>query len=335
MGIVGTLGHHESQGYAPNVSPHIGIDQEEKKEIKMKTVEAVGLFLDNCQLRGLSVCTIKTYTQQLSYFAKVFPKLPSTPEDIEDFLASRGNGNTQETVHSYFRTLRASYNFLERRRGIANPMHKGQVQPPIVKPKVMPTLEATDINLLAIYSNSQRNDALWGLCRDDGTQNSEVGNLLRDNALIVLFIDTGIRSGEAISLKRDNIKEGYIVVEGKAGQRAVPISDFTRTLLLRLPKYDDGYVFHGHKGKLTRSGAYCIVKKALQQIGITGGKLGSHRLRHTFGRLWVARGGDIRSLQIILGHANITTTQKYTALAMSDVMDKHKEYSPAQLMGVK
>lgn len=293
------------------------------------------LFIDNCQLRGLSPITIKNYSQQLRYFEQAFPELPSTPEDIEGFLAARGSGNTQETVHSYFRTLRACYNFLERRHEVTNPMHKGQVQPPRLKPKVMPTLEATDVQLLAIYGNSQRNEALWGLCRDDGTQNSEVGNLLRDNAIIVTFLDTGIRSGEACNLKRDDIKEGYIVVEGKVGQRAVPISDFTRTLLLRLPKYDDGYVFHGHKGKLTNSGVYCIVKKALQQIGITGGKLGSHRLRHTFGRLWVARGGDIRSLQIILGHASITTTQKYTALAMSDVMHKHKEFSPAHLMGVK
>ena len=305
------------------------------KILGMKTADAVVLFLDNCRLRGLSVSTIKNYSQQLRYFEGVFPELPTTPEDIERFLASRGGSNTPETVHSYFRSLRASYNFLERRHGIANPMHRGQVQPPKVKPKVMPTLEATDINLLAIYSNSQRNDALWGLCRDDGTQNSEVGNLIRNNALIVLFIDTGIRSGEAVSLKRDNIKEGYIVVEGKVGQRAVPISDFTRTLLLRLPKYDDGYVFHGHSGRLTRSGVYCIVKKALQQIGITDKKLGAHRLRHTFGRHWLTLGGDLRSLQIIMGHSNIHTTEKYTSLAMSDVMSKHQEYSPTKLMGVK
>jgi len=301
----------------------------------MKTVEAVRLFVDNCQLRGLSVSTIKQYRQQLSYFAQAFPELPVTPEDVEQFLATRGIGNTQETVHSYFRSLRAFYNFLERRRGVVNPMHKGQVQPPKVMPKVMPTLEATDINLLSIFSNSQRNNALLGLFLEAGVTSSEVGNLIRNNALIVLFIDTGIRSGEATNLKRANIKGNYIIVEGKVGQRAVPISDFTRTLLLRLPKYDDGYVFHGHSGKLTRSGVYCIVKQALQQIGITGKKLGAHRLRHTFARHWLILGGDLRSLQIIMGHSNIHTTEKYIALAMNDVADKHKKYSPVKLMGVR
>lgn len=274
----------------------------------MKTREAVELFVTNRRLRGLSVRTIEQYRQQLSFFADAFQRLPVTPEDMEAFLASIDS--TQETIHSYFRILRAFYNFLERRYGIVNPMHN--VQAPKVNAKVMPTLEVSDIELLSIFTSNQR-----------------------DNALIVLFLDTGIRASEATSLKRDNIKEDYILVEGKVGQRTVPISDFVRILLLSLPKYDDGYVFHGHKGKLTRSGAYFIVRRALQQIGIKGGKLGPHRLRHTFGRQYIMLGGDLRSLQIILGHANITTTQKYTALAMNDVISKHKKYSPAQLMGVK
>lgn len=264
--------------------------------------------MTNRQLGGLAVSTVQNYKQQLSYFAEAFQELPITPEDVERFLASINA--TQETIHSYFRTLRAFYNFLQKRHGITNPMHN--VTPPKVKPKIMPTLEASDINLLSIFSGSQR-----------------------DNVILTLFIDTGIRASEACSLKRDGIKEGYIIVEGKVGQRTVPISDFVASMLLSLPQWEDGYIFHGHKGKLTRSGAYAIVKKALQKIGVTGGKLGPHRLRHTFGRQYIMLGGDLRSLQIIMGHSNIHTTEKYTALAMEDVMRKHKKYSPAQLMEEK
>lgn len=269
----------------------------------MKTTEAVQLFVTNRQL-NLAVSTVQNYKQQLSYFAEAFQQLPITPEDVEQFLARIGG--TQETLHSYFRTLRAFYNFLQKRHGITNPMHN--VTPPVLKHKVMPTLDVSDINLLSIFSGSQR-----------------------DNALIVLFLDTGIRASEACGLKRDDIKEGYIVVSGKVGQRTVPISDFVASMLLSLPT-KDGWVFHGHRGKLTRSGAYFIVKRALKKIGVKGDKRGSHRLRHTFGRQYLMLGGDLRSLQIIMGHSNIHTTEKYTALAMEDVKRKHTKYSPAQLM---
>lgn len=300
---------------------------------KMKTAKATQLFLTNCQWRGLAASTITTYKQQLSYLSKAFQELPTKVGDIETVLASINA--TQETLHSYYRTFRTFYNFMERREDItkqANPMHR--ISAPRVKPKIMPTLEASDINLLSVFVNSRRNDALLGLFLDTGVQSSEVGNLIRNSALLVLFLDTGIRASEATDLKRDNIKEEYILVEGKVGERTVPISDFARTLLLRLPEYEDGYVFHGHKGKMTKAGAYFIVRRALQQIGIKPPKMGPQRLRHTVGRQYLMLGGDVRSLQIILGHANITTTQKYTSLAMNDVIIKHKEYSPLQLMGV-
>lgn len=274
----------------------------------MKTVEAVQLFMTNCELKGLSAKTIKQYRQQLSYLSKAFKKLPTKPEQIETILSSINA--TRETIHSYYRTYRAAYNFWDKRYKTGNPMLN--VTPPKLKSKVMPTLEASDLNLLYIFSTKGR-----------------------DKALISLLLDTGIRASEATNLKRDGIKEGYIIVDGKVGQRTVPISDFVTSMLLSLPQREDGYVFHGHSGKLTRSGAYRIVNRTLQRIGITGPKLGPHRLRHTAGRQYLVLGGDVRSLQMILGHKNIKTTEKYTSLTLEDIKQKHKKYSPAQLMEVQ
>jgi len=274
----------------------------------MKTAEAVQLFLTNCELR-LAVSTVKQYRQHLSLLQGFSDKLITDPADIEAIIASIKG--TQETRHSYFRTYRAFYNFLEKRYRIKSPMIN--VTPPRLKPKVMPTLERNEIGLINLFTNNQR-----------------------DNTVISLLLDTGIRASELTNLRFQDIKLSVncITVTGKTGQRVVPISEFVGDLLLKQPDKRDGYVFHGHSGKLTRSGVYRIVSHALIRIGIVGPKLGPHRLRHTFGRQWVSLGGDTRSLQLILGHSNIKTTEKYTALAIEDVKRKHEKFSPAQLMEV-
>lgn len=274
----------------------------------MKTQEAIQLFVTNRQLQGVAVSTVKQYQQQLSRLLQS-DKLITNPADIEAIIASIQG--TQETKHSYFRTYRAFYNFLEKRYDIKNPMVN--VTAPRLKPKVMPTLEANEISLINLFTNNER-----------------------DNTVISLLLDTGIRASELANLRFQDIKLSVncITVSGKTGQRVVPISEFVADLLLRQPNSKDGYVFHGHSGKLTRSGVYRIVSRALIRIGIQGPKLGPHRLRHTFGRQWITLGGDVRSLQIILGHSNIKTTEKYANLNFNDVAIKHRKFSPAQLMEV-
>lgn len=269
----------------------------------MKTAEAGRRFMTERKLRGLSPRTLENYQATMTRLERAYPKLPFNPDDIQAFIVERGG--TPETQHQEWRNLRAFYNFLHKRYGYKNPMNL--VSPPKVLPKVMPTLEALEISLLPLFIDNPR-----------------------DRALVVLFLDTGIRATEAVDLQRKDIKQDYILVKGKVGQRAVPISEITGRLLLNLSVYDDGYVFHGNKGKLTRSGARSIVKKYLLKIGVTGPKLGPHRLRHTFGRHYLVNGGDIRSLQLILGHSNIKTTEKYASLAINDVITKHHKFTPAR-----
>ncbi|GAG64759.1 unnamed protein product [marine sediment metagenome] len=139
---------------------------------------------------------------------------------------------------------------------------------------------------------------------------------LRDRAILTLFIDSGIRSSELAELRRQDIKAETVRVHGKTGEREVPISDETRRLLLSVIAEDskDEYVFHSHKGLLTRNGVYRIVFGHMRKAGIKGPKLGPHRIRHAFGKTYLVSGGDVRSLQEIMGHASITTTQKYATL---------------------
>jgi site-specific recombinase XerD len=138
-----------------------------------------------------------------------------------------------------------------------------------------------------------------------------------------------VRAGEVCSLLKHNIKQETIIVNGKTGWREVPISDETRNLLLQLAAAStDDHVFHGHKGPITRHLIYEIVRRHMQRVGIKRPKMGPHRLRHAFGKNYLVDGGDLRSLQEILGHADIKTTEKYASLNLTDIIKKHRKFSP-------
>ncbi|GAI85846.1 unnamed protein product, partial [marine sediment metagenome] len=88
-------------------------------------------------------------------------------------------------------------------------------------------------------------------------------------------------------------------------------------------------VFPGSGGKpYSRHSVYRLIRKLMKQADIQGPKLGPSRLRHAFGKGYLVNGGDIRSLQQILGHANITTTEKYASLNLNDVITKHHQFTP-------
>ena len=73
---------------------------------------------------------------------------------------------------------------------------------------------------------------------------------------------------------------------------------------------------------------YDLVRSYMKKAGIKGPKLGPHRLRHAFGKNFLVQGGDLRSLQEIMGHADIETTQKYASLNLNDIVKKHRQFSP-------
>ncbi len=151
----------------------------------------------------------------------------------------------------------------------------------------------------------------------------------RDRAILTLIIDSGVRAGEVCSLLKHNIKQETVVVQGKTGWREVPISDETRRLLLQFAVQSPGdHVFHGHKGPITRHLIYAIVRRHMEKAGIKGPKLGSPRIRHAFGKNFLVEGGDLRSLQEIMGHADIKTTEKYASLNLTDIIKKHRKFSP-------
>ena len=267
----------------------------------MRTEAALRNFLAHCRAQNLKPSTILWYEAKLNPFASTYPKLPLKPELIEEYLSSIVG--SPDTIHAYYRALSAFYTFISRRTRYSNPVAK--VEPPRRPTKVMPTIEPTE--LMRLLGAAAK---------------------LRDRALLTLLIDTGIRAAEVAALRWKDIKSETILVSGKSGQREVPISEDTKRLLfsIRVPAHD--HVFVGQHGPLTRTGVYRIVRRCMKQAGISGPKLGPHRLRHTFGKTYLVSGGDMRSLQIIMGHRDITTTEKYASLTLGNTITKHHKFTP-------
>lgn len=265
----------------------------------MLTHEGVSAFLASAKARRLSPRTIEWYAMILNRFAHRFNQLPTRAEPVEVFLGEV-NGSA-ETRRGYYRGLRAFYRFLEKRHRVRNPM--AVISPPPARRKLPRSLSIVELGWMLAVPLSRR-----------------------DRTLVSLLIDTGIRIGEALSLSPADIGEQTIRVSGKTGEREVPVSSL---VLEQLRGLGDGrHVFLGHKGPLTRSGGYSIVRQAMKKAGIEGRKSGPHTLRHTLGRQYISAGGDLVSLQRILGHSSIQTTRIYAEMAMDDITRQHHRFTP-------
>jgi site-specific recombinase XerD len=269
----------------------------------MRTEQALLEFFASRTAANLSKETITWYRNRLLPFARACPTLARRPEPIELFLSNMTGSH--ETKWDVYRALKTFYKFIESRRRFPNPMK--DIKAPRRPKLVMPTLESGEIMKLL-----------------------QSVDVLRDRAILTLIIDTGVRAGEVCSLLKQNIRQETVIVKGKIGWREVPISEETRSLLLQAAAASPyEYVFHNSKGRqIGRHSIYDLVRKYLTKACIKGPKLGPHRLRHAFGKNFLVQGGDLRSLQEIMGHADIETTQKYASLNLNDIVRKHRLFSP-------
>ncbi len=270
----------------------------------MNTADAVQSFLYSRRALNRRPGTVKWYENHLGHFVAFAPELPTEPEPIEHFLATLCQ--QEETLHGYYRAIKALYRFICRRRRLLNPMDL--IDAPARHKKVKPSLTAQELMLL--------------LAKPPG---------VRDRVLLTFLTDSACRAGEAASLRRHNIYEGYVVVDGKTGQRFAFISEETRRLLLNLVGSNNSssdYVFLGQRGVLTTSGIYRIVSKYMRAANIPPPKMGPHRLRHAFGKNYILNGGDTRSLQEIMGHENISVTEEYVELSQKEIQGKHHQFTP-------
>ncbi|MHB8157946.1 MAG: site-specific tyrosine recombinase XerD, partial [Desulfocucumaceae bacterium] len=163
---------------------------------------------------------------------------------------------------------------------------------------------------------------------------------LRDKAMLELLYATGIRVSELVDLeKRDiSLKEGYIRCLGKGSkERIVPMGDMAvhymeaylqRSRVKLIGKANSDALFLNHRGgRITRQGFWKIVKKYASRSNIQK-DITPHTLRHSFATHLLENGADLRAVQELLGHADISTTQIYTHLTKKRLKEVYKSSHP-------
>jgi integrase/recombinase XerD len=163
---------------------------------------------------------------------------------------------------------------------------------------------------------------------------------LRDRALLELLYASGLRASEALGLRNEdvNLSAGYVVPTGKGSrQRMVPVGaqalrwlrqylKFARPQLVK--RADAGILFVNRFGRpLSRQGLWGIIKKSARRAAVRAA-VSPHTLRHSFASHLLERGADLRSVQAMLGHADISTTQIYTHLSSRAVRDMYMRFHP-------
>lgn len=264
-------------------------------------------FLTYCRVeRGLAEQTVKSYLSDLKAFALMVGDRAAAPESVRAFLdALYQAGNSASSVARRLSCLRCFFRFLLREGEISADPTAHLTTPRQWRrlPRYL-TAEEVDRLLAAPVPNTPRG--------------------LRDKAMLELLYATGVRVSELcqMELTAVNLELSVVRVRGKGGrERLVPVgrsalsalSDYLTNARPRLLKdRASKYLFVTQRGTaLTRQGFWKLLLQRARAAGIWK-SISPHMLRHSFATHLLERGADLRSVQAMLGHADIGTTQIYT-----------------------
>jgi integrase/recombinase XerD len=281
--------------------------------------------------RGLSRNTLDAYRSDLLQFGRFLEErdlsaLDAQASDIADFLECLAKGGERPlaspaTIHRKSACLRSFYRHL-RRDGLLDRDPTATLSTPRRSRKLPQVLTRGEVEKL--------------LSQPSGTEPAA----LRDRALLELMYACGLRASEAIGLELMDvdIQEGVLRARGKGSkERVVPIGQAAlRALRIYLERGRPGLVKGGPEahlfvnfrgGQLTRQGLYKIVRRHALTAGLAD-RMSPHTLRHTFATHLLAGGCDLRSVQEMLGHADVATTQLYTHLSSERLKDVYFRAHP-------
>jgi integrase/recombinase XerD len=285
--------------------------------------------------KGLAKNTIEAYSRDLSQLAQFLAAKGVSswnevePIDLRSYIArQRNQGLSPRTIARHVVTMRRLVHFLETEGVIhANPLPTVHMKPGARK--LPQTLSGDDMRKLLAQPNPR--DPL-------GT---------RDQAMLELLYATGLRVSELVSLQTQQIdfQGDYLTVKGKGAKvRAVPFGKWARDKLLRYtrearPRLLKGrssqFLFTTRSGKpLTRQAFWKLIRRHALAAGIEK-RVTPHTLRHSFATHLLEGGADLRSVQSMLGHADISTTQIYTHVSGARLKEVHRRFHPREGGGKK
>ena len=299
----------------------LGNDQSAERTIRATTEDY--LFLR--QTEQLSPASIKLYRFVFRIFMEFFgPDTDMATVDVSDlrrFMAEiYGRRYKPATIELLYNVLTIFFRWLEMDEVIhRNPML--MISKP-KKPKSFPH-----------YFSQEQVQKLLSGCHHTWTGQ-------RARAILLTFLGTGIRVSELASLKMSSVNLGSrtMKVVGKGSKdRVVPIGHFlvnelerwfkSRAKFLRGEEHESLFVTKLYTAP-AKNGIYNLVARMGERTGIVGVRCSPHTLRHTFATRFIQNGGDIYTLQKILGHKNPNTTGVYVHLALSDLRDSFDQHDP-------
>ncbi len=285
-------------------------------------------YLDYCRIeKGLAANTLAAYQRDLRRFEGFCAErrvvlLEAGSKDLNEFVDSLYRaGLSSRSIARYTASLRNFYVYL---------MRHGRT-------RVDPTAELAAPRQWKRLPRFLALDEVDRLLEEPDTSKPLGG---RDRAMLQLLYATGLRVSELVSVKRNdlNMELGVVRTTGKGGkQRLVPVG---RQALAAVQSYlendrsrilkgkNSEYLFVTARGSLlTRQAFWNLLRRYGLQAGIAG-KLSPHVVRHSFATHLLERGADLRSLQIMLGHADISTTQIYTHVLRERLRKVYDEHHP-------
>ncbi len=306
-------------------------------------------FLEHVEIeRGNSLRTVQNYDYYVSRFlefAKISEPKQITDDKIREFRLhlNRQNGakirgqvasNMKKNTQNYHLiALRMFLKYLMKREIPSLPPDRIELAK--TKQRSLDLISVDELTRLlnAPMQNPERSDLKGARGPTSGDSGSKT---LRDKAILELFFSTGLRLAELCSLDRDlDLSRDDFSVRGKGEKvRVVFLSDSAKDAIkayLKNRKDMDAPLFVQNSknktgtGRLTPRSIERIVKQYAIKAGISK-KVTPHVIRHSFATDLLSNGADIRSVQMMLGHASIVTTQIYTHVTDSQLRDVHKKF---------
>ncbi len=279
--------------------------------------------------KNLTKNTISSYKNDLESFLNYIEDIgiKDLSEINSDHISSffkllKNLGLNERSSARYFSSIRGFFKYLMKNDYVeSSPIEK--MKAPKISRKLPSVLSVDEINLIL---NSPSTEDKYGI---------------RDKAILEVFYACGLRVSELINLKIVDLflKENLIKVFGKGRkERLVPIGSTAIACIenyltqsrpfLKKNLQSENYVFLSNRGKkFSRMGVWKIVKRYVEQTNIKK-EIHPHTFRHSFATHLIEGGADLRSVQEMLGHSDISTTQIYTHIDRDYIKKVHKMYHP-------
>ena len=297
------------------------------EDLTNESKEIIDLFLDSLWMeRGLSKNTLFAYRSDISKYARWLQNqginiTKAGPQNILAYLASTENKSTR-TVARNLSSLRRLYEYLSKEDKVKqNPIKN--VEAPRLGRSLPKSLTENEVESLLDAPNT----------------NQPLG--LRDKTMLEIIYGTGLRVSELITLTlhQINLRQGVVRVMGKGNKdRLVPLGEISTEWLEKYLAHGRNEIlgennstdtlFPSRRGKsMTRQTFWHIVKRHAIVAGIKK-NISPHMLRHAFATHLINHGADLRVVQMLLGHSDISTTQIYTHVARERLKDIHSKHHP-------